>query len=137
MRLTTTSTSQRLLPVTILLLCPLGLTAVVVDTAFLSARTGWSVNRYAPNSFTNTGTYQRKPNVIALEISNSDGRLSRAYPFDIAFYSTQGMQFDLSGGPGTEIDMTLYIPSDWANAASTGRSRTQIPSRRHSRAGAR
>jgi hypothetical protein len=75
--------------------------------------TGWYVDRYAPNSFTNVGTYQGDNNVLGIGISNADGYASRPPAYQSTFYDTQGMGYTISGGANDTLQADLYVPNSW------------------------
>jgi len=50
---------------------------------------GWVVDRYAPDSFNNVGTFEGRNNVLGLGISEADGFGNRGGQ-NSTFYATQG-----------------------------------------------
>jgi hypothetical protein len=79
------------------------------------APTGWTVDRYAPDSFGNVGNVQGRNDVLGIGIGPSGDPLNRPAPFQSAFYNTQGMAHVISGGAGSSIQADLYISSDWTS----------------------
>ena len=85
----------------IILSIAFGTTFPVVTTAaelmpdFGGVPTGWVVDRYAPNSFSNVGTFQGRNNVLGIEINSAQGLTSRPSGYQSSFYNTQGMQYAL------------------------------------------
>lgn len=85
---------------------------------FADVPSGWSVDRYAPASFSNVGTYQGMDNVLGIGISSQQDFTNRPAPYQSTFYNTQGEGHAISGGAGSEIDGSLYIPVSWDNSAN-------------------
>lgn len=91
-----------------------------------SLPTGWTVDRYASDSFTDVGPYQGRSDVLGISISvANDGSASRPAGQQGTFYNTQGMGHAISGGAGDSLAADLYIPFDWGNA-SNGARRTDM-----------
>jgi hypothetical protein len=87
--------------------------------SFSTIPSGWSVDRYAPASFSNVGTYQGMNNVLGIGINTAD------VPPD-HYSSTQGERYAIiSGGAGSVLQAELYIPTAWGNAAN-GNVRTDM-----------
>lgn len=82
---------------------------------FASAPTGWTVDRYAPASFGNVGTYQGQSNVLGIGIGTSGAASNRPLGEQGGFYSTQGEGYSISGGAGDSIAAALYVPTSWSN----------------------
>lgn len=99
--------------------------ATNVTPDFADVPTGWSVDRYAPDSFANVGNFQGRSDVLGIGISNADGLTSRPAPFQSTFYNTQGMGHAVSGGAGDSLQADLYIPTDWSDP-SNGARRTDM-----------
>lgn len=93
--------------------------------AFDGAPAGWTVDRYAPDSFTDIGAFQGRDNVLGIGINDDDGLADRAAPYKSAFYNTQGMAHALSGGVGDSLTADLYVARDWADP-SNGARRTDM-----------
>ncbi len=91
--------------------------------SFASAPTGWSVDRYAPDSFGNVGTYQGKTNVLGIGIGPNGAASNRPSGEQGGFYSTQGEGYSISGGAGDFLAASLYVPTSWSDP-SLGARRT-------------
>jgi hypothetical protein len=87
---------------------------------------GWSVDRYAPQSFSNVGTYQGRDNVLGIQITSAGDLANRPAAYQYTFYNTQGMGHAVTGGAGTELDADLYIPLSWGDPATNGSVRTDM-----------
>jgi len=85
--------------------------------------TGWSTDRYAPNSFSNVGSYQGDNNVLGIGISNADGYANRPAAYQSTFYNTQGMGYTITGSSGDTLQADLYVPNSW-NDPTLGARRT-------------
>ncbi len=85
--------------------------------SFASAPAGWSVDRYAPDSFLDIGTYQWADNVLGIGIGPNGAYNNRPVAYQDSFYNTQGMSKAAVGGVGSVLSAYLYVPSDWGNAA--------------------
>ena len=94
--------------------------------SFADVPTGWSVDRYAPASFSDVGTYQGRSDVLGIGISLADDYANRPAPYQSTFYNTQGEGHAISGGAGTELDGDLFIPLSWSDPASNGSVRTDM-----------
>jgi hypothetical protein len=80
---------------------------------------GWSTDRYAPASFTNVGTVNGVNNVLGIGISSAQSSANRAGTGqDSGFYDWQGDLTPVTGGPGDDVAVQLYIPSSWASNAN-------------------
>lgn len=99
--------------------------AAPVMPDFADVPTGWTTDRYDPNSFGNVGTYQGRSNVLGIGISEADGYSNRTGGFQNTFYATQGKQHDVSGGVGSVLSADLYIPASWRDGAN-GNVRTDM-----------
>ncbi len=86
--------------------------------SFAGAPTGWSVDRYAPNSFSDVGNYQGLTHVLGIGISSADALNNRPAAYQSSFYNTQGESQAISGGAGSSISAQLYIPRAWDNNAN-------------------
>jgi hypothetical protein len=88
--------------------------------------TGWSTDRYQPNTFANVGTFAGRNDVLGIGIDAAQGALLRSPSYTQAqFYNTQGMIQALTGGAGSTISADLYIDAAWSKAAN-GNVRTDI-----------
>lgn len=85
------------------------------------APTGWTVDRYAPDSFGNVGSFQGRDDVLGIGISSADEQSNRPAPYNTTFYNTQGMGHVISGGAGNSLQADLYIPSDWIDPQNGAR----------------
>jgi hypothetical protein len=99
--------------------------AGVITPDFTNPLTGWSTDRYTPNSFTNVGTFKWADNVIEIGISSAQGVDNRVGYFKGSFYNTQGEVHSVDGGDGDTLSAALYIPEAWANSAN-GNVRTDL-----------
>jgi hypothetical protein len=88
---------------------------------FATAPTGWTVDRYAPDSFGNVGTYQGQSNVLGIGIGPNGATANRPSGQQGGFYSTQGEGYSISGGSGDSLAAALYVPTSWANPTSGAR----------------
>lgn len=86
--------------------------------SFDGAPAGWTVDRYAPGTFADIGSYAGRDDVLAIGIRREDGAQSRPGAFSSQFYNTQGMQYALAGGVGDSISAALYIPTTWSDAGA-------------------
>ena len=105
----------------LLLASALAVCAGPVTIDFANAPTGWTVDRYAPASFSNIGTYMGVPNVIGLGISSGQGLNNRPNGFNVQFFNTQGEAYSTSGGPGSWAEAMLYIPLSWSDPGNGSR----------------
>ncbi len=92
---------------------------------FASVPTGWTTDRFDPNSFQNVGTYQGRDNVLGIGITSAEGYSNRPGGYQSAFYNTQGRQHALTGGVGSVLSADLYIPASWGDS-SLGSRRTDV-----------
>jgi hypothetical protein len=93
---------------------------------FADVPNGWYVDRFAPNSFTNVGTFVGRNDVLGIEITSAQGFNNRPSGYQSTFYNTQGLGHDITnGGPGSALSADLYIPSSWGSA-SNGNVRTDM-----------
>jgi hypothetical protein len=91
---------------------------------FSTAPAGWTVDRYAPDSFSNVGTYQGATNVLGIGIGANGAAANRGGESD-QFYDTQGEGYIISGAAGDSLSADVYIPASWLNA-SNGAVRTDM-----------
>ena len=76
-----------------------------------SDTTGWSVDRYAPNSFTSS-TAPDASTAFATTISYQDSSANRPSGYSSTFYNTQGYKQSVNGVSGTwYLSEDLYITS--------------------------
>ena len=80
---------------------------------FSSVPTGWSVDRYAPDSFSNVGSFQGQNNVLGIGIGPNGATGNRPAGEQANFYSTQGMGHAVAGGAGDLLQAALYVQSSW------------------------
>lgn len=99
--------------------------ASLIMPDFAGVPTGWTTDRYDPNSFANVGTYQGRDNVLGIGISSTDGLTSRPSGYQSTFYNTQGKQHVATGGVGSVLAADLYIPAAWRDGAN-GNVRTDM-----------
>ena len=91
----------------------------------LSTTAGWTTDRYDPASFTEVGPTLGYPDVIQISIDSSGNLNNRPAPYQSTFYNTQGKQYQVTGGPGDNVEVLLYVPSSWADSAN-GNVRTDV-----------
>lgn len=82
-----------------------------------SVPTGWTTDRYAPNSFSNVGMFQGRDNVLGIGISSAQNAASRGAQ-SAMFYNTQGKQHAVTGGAGASLSADLYIDAAWSSNTS-------------------
>jgi hypothetical protein len=102
-----------------------GAWATELMPSFANVPTGWTVDRYAPDSFANVGTYQGVTNVLGIGIGPNGATANRPASQQGNFYSTQGEGYDISGGAGDSIAAALYVPRTW-DTPSSGARRTDM-----------
>jgi hypothetical protein len=93
--------------------------------SFAGAPTGWTSDRFDPNSFTDIGTFEGRSNVLQVGITSAEGGLNRPAGKQGSLFSTQGMQHTLTGGVGSVLSADLFVPLAWASEAN-GSVRTEI-----------
>jgi len=103
-----------------------GVVRADIMPSFAGAPAGWSTDRYAPSSFTDVGTFQGKDHVLGITISTNDGLTNRPAAYQSTFYNTQGMGNAVTGGIGSEIGASLYIPLTWNDPTTNGSVRTDM-----------
>lgn len=91
--------------------------AALVMPNFADVPTGWSIDRYAPASFSNVGSFQGRDNVLGISISTAQDAAHRGGQSDM-FYNTQGEQHAISGGAGSSLGAALYIDTSWRDSAN-------------------
>jgi hypothetical protein len=84
----------------------------------------WSVDRYAPDSFSNLGVVQGVDNVLGIGIGPNGATSNRSSLSD-NYYSTQGEGIPITGGAGDSISAMLYVPGSWLDPTK-GAVRTDI-----------
>jgi hypothetical protein len=99
--------------------------ATNVSPSFVDAPVGWSVDRYAPDSFSDIGTFAGRADVLAIGIGASGNFANRPGAFQSTFNDTQGMSHPISGGTGSTLSKDLYVDPAWATA-SNGFRRTDM-----------
>jgi|CXWL01.1.fsa_nt_gi hypothetical protein len=108
------------------LLCSVAaVSAAPVALTFAGAPAGWTVDRYAPATFTDVGTYQGRQDVLEIGISANDGFANRPAAYQSSFYNTQGKSSGITGGAGDSLTASLYVSSSWADS-SLGARRTDM-----------
>lgn len=70
---------------------------------FDNAPTGWSVDRYAPDSFADIGTFAGRNDVLGIGIGPNGNSANRAPGQQGTFYNTQGMSHAAPGGTGDAL----------------------------------
>ena len=91
--------------------------ATDITPDFANVPSGWSVDRYAPDSFSNVGSFQGRNNVLGIGIGPNGATSNRTSGYQANFYSTQGMGHAVSGGAGDMLLAALYVQSSWMNPA--------------------
>ena len=85
---------------------------------FSTAPAGWLVDRAAPASFANIGTYQGADNVLGIGVNAAPQTTGN-------FYNTQGMSHPMAGGVGDILSAALYVQPGWSTP-SAGYVRTDM-----------
>lgn len=85
---------------------------------FANVPTGWTTDRYDPDSFSNVGTYAGRSDVLGIGIGSNGAAANRPGGQSSQFYDTQGMQHAVSGGMGDSISADLYVERGWSDAAN-------------------
>ena len=83
------------------------------------------MDRYAPDSFSNVGSFQSRNNVLGIGIGPNGATSNRPVSQQANFYSTQGMGHALSGAAGDALQAALYVPASWMSP-SLGAVRTDM-----------
>ena len=91
--------------------------AADITPDFSNVPTGWTVDRYAPDSFSNVGSYQGLNNVLGIGIGPNGATSNRPAGYQANFYSTQGMGHAVTGGAGDMLQAALYVPTSWMDSA--------------------
>ncbi|OYV42670.1 MAG: hypothetical protein B7X10_06575, partial [Burkholderiales bacterium 21-58-4] len=89
--------------------------AAAIMPDFSNVPTGWSVDRYTPDSFSNVGSFQGLNNVLGIGIGPNGATSNRPSGEQANFYSTQGMGHAVTGGAGDMLQAALYVQSSWMN----------------------
>jgi len=89
--------------------------------SFATVPTGWTVDRYAPDSFANVGNYQGATNVLGIGIGTNGATANRPAGQQGNFYSTQGEGYGITGGAGSSLSAALYVPTSWATPSQGAR----------------
>ena len=85
--------------------------AAEVMPSFAGALDGvWTVDRQAPASFGDIGTFQGHGHVLGIGLGTD--------PTPAAFYNTQGERHLVAGGAGSTLSALLYIPTSWSNVSN-------------------
>ena len=90
-----------------------GAWATDIMPSFATAPTGWTVDRYAPDSFSNVGNYQGASNVLGIGIGSNGSTANRPAGSQSNFYSTQGEGYSITGGAGDYLAAALFVPTSW------------------------
>ena len=85
-----------------------------VMPSFATVPTGWSVDRYLPAACSNIGLQHGQSNVLGI-LNNSTGDAANRGVQNDRFYNTQGEGYNISGGIGSVIQASLYLPATWAS----------------------
>ena len=93
---------------------------------FANVPSGWTTDRYEPNSFSNVGNYQGRSDVLGIGISSAQNAASRPNGQQGSFYNTQGRQHAITGGAGSSISADLFIESAWRDGATNGNVRSDM-----------
>jgi hypothetical protein len=111
-----------------LAILPVAVNAAIITPDFAGVPTGWTTDRYAPNSFSDVGTFQGRNNVLGIGISSAQSLANRASSGqNYAFYNTQGDQYQFSSlqGAGSVLSADLYVSTAMGNA-NNGAIRTDM-----------
>ncbi len=99
--------------------------AIDITPNLAQAPTGWTTDRYQPDSFGNVGSFAGRTDVLGIGISPAQGAANRPIPGNPGtsylsgqFYNTQGMIKDVVGGIGSTISADLYIDRTWGKASN-------------------
>lgn len=95
--------------------------AADITPSFAGAPAGWTVDRYAPNSFADIGPFMGASNALGIGISSADQFGNRPSGFNSTFYNTQGRSMAVSGGVGSSLGAYLWVPASWSDAANGSR----------------
>jgi hypothetical protein len=92
--------------------------AAEITADYAGAPAGWSVDRYAPASFGDVGTFQGRDHVLGITIDSSTDLNNRPAAYQFTFYNTQGESHPVSGGIGSTISSDLFVEASWGDAAN-------------------
>lgn len=95
--------------------------ATDITPSFAGAPVGWTVDRYAPDSFGDLGTVNGRDHVLGIGIGQNGSVLNRPSAYSSAFYNTQGESHPISGGVGSILTADVYIPLSWGNPTNGAR----------------
>lgn len=105
------------LPLAILAIAALNAQAAPLMPNFADVPTGWTTDRYEPNTFANVGTFQGRDNVLGIGINSAQSAANRGGQSSM-FYNTQGRQHAITGGAGSSLGAALYIDTSWSDSAN-------------------
>ena len=88
-----------------------------VMPSYSSGTSGWTTDRYEPNSFSILGAYQGRNDVLGIGISSAQNAANRGGQSGM-FYNTQGRQHAITGGAGASLSAALYVEAGWGNSAN-------------------
>ena len=108
---------RSLLALALLTATSLSAHAVPLMPNFADVPTGWTTDRYEPNSFSNVGSYQGRANVLGIGISSAQNAASRPLGQQSMFYNTHGRQHAITGGAGSSLAADLFINASWGDSA--------------------
>ncbi len=83
----------------------------------------WQVDRYAPASFANAGSFAGRNDVLALHLAVADSRANRPAAFNSTFYNTQGRGLALNLSAYAVVYGSLHVPAAWATSAGPAENR--------------
>lgn len=89
--------------------------ATDITPSFAGAPAGWTVDRYAPDSFGDVGTVNGRNHVLGIGIGPNGSAPNRPSAYSSSFYNTQGESHPVSGGVGSILTADLYVPLSWGN----------------------
>jgi hypothetical protein len=95
--------------------------AADVTPNLAGAPTGWSIDRYTPDSFGDVGNFQGQNHVLGIGIGPNGNAANRPAGQQSDFYNTQGMSTPAVGGVGDSVSLMLYIPRSWLDPSSGAR----------------
>lgn len=95
--------------------------ATNITPSFAGAPNGWTVDRYAPDSFSDVGTFQGRSHVLGIGIGPNGATSNRSAGYQPNFYSTQGMAHAITGGPGDSLSAALFVPQSWSDPTQGAR----------------
>ena len=96
---------------------------VTPDFGSTVGTSGWTTDRYAPNSF-NLLTAFGRTNVLGFSMTSETDLANRPSAYQYTFYDTQGMKYALSQSGSYSLTADLWVNGSWAtNAAGSNNSR--------------